>query len=322
MAPGYETYDKSEVPFVMKLKKSLYDLRQSPKNWFGTMDDHLSNIGFRSLKSDPCVYVSEDKSGTAILTFYADDILLLGNNKQLLGKLKKQLMDRFEMTDLGDVSKVLGMNVTQNRENGTITIHQKEYTEDILERYGMANCNVAFMPGVGPEISLDQPADRLLNEQGKQRYQSIAGALMYLAQVSRFDILNAVNQLARSMSKPSKAYMGVAKHVLRYLAGSVIFPIPYKRGPLRFISIPTASTLRLLPTWKSPTFSLEVPPLFIESSLSSSLVPLGLAALALSFGDSGAPITYFNPLSSCFFVAPRAYVYPPRYHVLSAYYAR
>ena len=113
-----------------------------------------------------------------------DDIILLGINKQLLGKLKKQLMDRFEMTDLGDVSKVLGMNVTQNRVNGTITISQKDYTEDILERYGMTNCNVAFTPGVGSEISLDQLVDRLLDEQGKQRYQSIAGALMYLAQVS------------------------------------------------------------------------------------------------------------------------------------------
>ena len=166
MAPGYEIYDMSGVPFVMKLEKSLYGLRQSLKNWFGTMDDHLSNIGFRSLKSDLCVYVFEDKTSTAILTLYVDDILLLGNNKQLLGKLKKQLMDRFEMTDLGDVLKVLGMNVTRDRENGTITIDQKDYTEDILERYGMTNCNVAFTPGVGLEISLDQPADRLLDGQG------------------------------------------------------------------------------------------------------------------------------------------------------------
>ena len=76
------------------------------------MDGHLSNMGFRSLKSDPCVYVFEDKTGTAMQTLYVDDTLLLGNNKQLLGKLKKQLMDRFETTDLGDVPKVLGMNVT------------------------------------------------------------------------------------------------------------------------------------------------------------------------------------------------------------------
>ena len=114
MAPGYETYDKSGVPFVMKLKKSLYGFPQSPKSWFGTMDDHLSNISFRSLKSYPCVYVFEDKTRTAILTLCVDDILLFGNNKQFLGKLKKQLMDRFESTDLGDVSKVLGMNVTRD----------------------------------------------------------------------------------------------------------------------------------------------------------------------------------------------------------------
>ena len=95
MAPVYETYDNSGVPFVMKLKTSFYGLRQSPKNCFGTMGDHLSNTGFRLLKSDPRVYVFEDKTGTAILTLYVDEFFLLGNNRQLLGKLKKQLMDRF-----------------------------------------------------------------------------------------------------------------------------------------------------------------------------------------------------------------------------------
>ena len=129
------------------------------------MDDHLSNIGFRSLMSDSCVYVFEDKTGTAALTLHVNDILLLGNNKQLLGKLKNQLMDRFEMMDLGDMSKVLCMSVTQDRENRTIAIEQKYYTEDILERYGMTNCNVAFTSGVEPEISLDRPADRLLGKQ-------------------------------------------------------------------------------------------------------------------------------------------------------------
>ena len=43
-------------------------------------------------------------------------------------------MDRFEMTDMGDVSRVLGMNVTRDREDGAITINQKDYTEDIVQR--------------------------------------------------------------------------------------------------------------------------------------------------------------------------------------------
>ena len=220
--PGYERSNESGVPLVMKLKKSL-------KNWFSTMDHHLGKIGFRSLKSEPCVCIYEDENGSAIPTLYVDDVLLLGTNKQLLDKLKKQLMDRFEMTDMGDVSRVLGMNVTRDREEGIITINQKDYTEDIIQRYGMRGFNPAYTPGVGPELPLDQPEENLLNKEGKLRYQSITGAATYLAQGCRYDILYIVNQLARAMYKPSKAHMGATKHLVRYLAGSTDFSITYKQ---------------------------------------------------------------------------------------------
>ena len=47
MAPSYETNDKARVPLVTKLKKSLYGLRQSQKNWFGTMDVELATRSSR-----------------------------------------------------------------------------------------------------------------------------------------------------------------------------------------------------------------------------------------------------------------------------------
>ena len=169
MAPSYERSNESGVPLIMKLKKSLYGLRQNPKNCFSTMDHHLGKIRFRSLKSDPCVYVYEDENGSAILTLYANDVLLLGTNKQLLDKLRKQLMNRFKMTDMDDVSRVLGMNFTRDDEEGTITINQKDYTEDIVQRYGMREWNSAYNPEVGPELFLDQPEENILNEEGKRR---------------------------------------------------------------------------------------------------------------------------------------------------------
>ena len=144
------------------------------------MDHRLGKIRFRSLKSGQCVYVYEDENGSAILTLYVDDVLLLGANKKLLDKLEKQLMDRFEMTGMGDVLRVFDMNVSRDREEWTITINQKEYTEDIVQRYGMRGCNSAYTPGVGPELSLDQPEENLLNEEAKRRYQSITGAAITL----------------------------------------------------------------------------------------------------------------------------------------------
>ena len=39
-------------------------------------------------------------------------------------------MNRFEMSDMGYVSRVLGMNVTQKE---AVTISQKDYKEDVVQ---------------------------------------------------------------------------------------------------------------------------------------------------------------------------------------------
>ena len=117
----------------------------------------------------------------------------------------------------------------------------KDYTEDILQRHGMQGCNPAYIPGVGPELSLDQPDQNLLNEEGKRRYQSITSAAMCLAQVCRDDTLYTANQLARTMSKPPEAHMGAAKHLLRYLAGSTDFSITYKPRGFQLTTVSDAN---------------------------------------------------------------------------------
>ena len=60
MAPGYEQFDENGVPLVMRFLKSLCGLRQSPTNWWNTIDKHLVEIGFKSPKSDPCVYTCSE----------------------------------------------------------------------------------------------------------------------------------------------------------------------------------------------------------------------------------------------------------------------
>ena len=103
----------------------------------------------------------------------------------------------------------------------------------MIERFGMKGCNPAFTPGVAPELSLNQPEEKLLDEETKKRYKTITGAVMYLGQVSRYDILFSVNQLARAMSKPLYSQMAAAKHLLRYLADCVHVSITYKQEGVR-----------------------------------------------------------------------------------------
>ena len=79
-------------------------------------------------------------------------------------------MNRFLMADMGNVSLVLGMGVTRDREKGTVTITQEKYAKSLLERYGMASCNSMYTPGAGKELSLNQPEDRLLAREEKTAF--------------------------------------------------------------------------------------------------------------------------------------------------------
>ena len=107
-----------------------------------------------------------------ILTLYVDDVLLLGKYLLVLRPIKQKLMSRFSMTDMGTVSLVLEMGVTRGHEKGTVTITQEKYTKSLLERYGMASINSTYTPGVGKELSLDQPEERFLSKEGEQRFHA------------------------------------------------------------------------------------------------------------------------------------------------------
>ena len=122
MAPGYEEFNNDGVPMVMRLFKSIYGLRQSPRCWYGTVDEYMVVIGPKSLKADLCVYIYSEGGAIFVLTLYVDGILLLGKDRKVLERIKWKLIGRYLMTDMGDVSLVLGMEVTRDRTKGTVSI--------------------------------------------------------------------------------------------------------------------------------------------------------------------------------------------------------
>ena len=77
---GYEIKGKNNETLVWKLKKSLYGLKQSGRNWNETLNLHLSEseLGFKKSINDPCIYYKKstfDNSLTYLLTF-VDDLLI------------------------------------------------------------------------------------------------------------------------------------------------------------------------------------------------------------------------------------------------------
>ena len=241
-APGHDPKDsKTGEVMVYKLQRSLYGLAQSPVLWYDTIDGVLVGIGFRPTQSEPCVYTHGSGVTLVILTLYVDDILIAGKDPTLAEQKKKELKERFEMTDMEKISRILGMEVTRDYDEGTLAITRTTSVDNILERFGMQDVNAAHTPGYGPELSAEQPEDKLLGAEATKLYQSITGSLLYLAQCTRCDLCYTVSQLTRACSKPAEIHMTAAEHALRYLRGTTDLPIVYKGGQFRTVLYTDAS---------------------------------------------------------------------------------
>ena len=106
---------------------------------------------------DTCVYIYNHNNTVVILNLYVDDLLIIGGNIQVIETIKEKLMGKFKMTDMGDVSLVLGMQVTRDRRRDSLTITQENYTKSTLDRLGMGSCNPLSSTGFGSKLSVDQP---------------------------------------------------------------------------------------------------------------------------------------------------------------------
>ena len=107
---GFKTADKENM--VCKLKKSLYELKQSLRQWYKRFDNFIREKRYTRSHYDPCVYYNKLSGGEYIyLLLYVNDILIAFKIRSVIDKLKNNLSFEFEMKDLGEAKKVLGMEI-------------------------------------------------------------------------------------------------------------------------------------------------------------------------------------------------------------------
>jgi hypothetical protein len=104
---GFVVKGKKEL--VCKLKKSLYGLKQSPRMWYKKFDTYMLGLGFTRSKEDHCVYFKLIGDHLIYSVLYVDDMLLIGNNKEIIEDVKTQFFSKFDMKDLDATNFILGM---------------------------------------------------------------------------------------------------------------------------------------------------------------------------------------------------------------------
>jgi hypothetical protein len=163
---------------------------------------------------------------------YVDDLNIIGNEPDI-NKARHHLKTEFEMKDLGQTKFCLGLQL-EHFHSG-IFIYQTTYVQKVLEKFNLDKSYLTKTPMVVRSLDVEKDPFRPREEEEEilgphVSYLSAVGALMYLANSTRPDIVFAVNLRARHSAEPTKRYWVGVKTVLRYLNDTRNLGLFYNRN--------------------------------------------------------------------------------------------
>nr|GEY61923.1 putative ribonuclease H-like domain-containing protein [Tanacetum cinerariifolium] len=114
---------------VYKVVKALYGLHQAPRAWYETLENYLLQNGFQRGKIDQTLFIKKQKGDILLVQIYVDDIIFGATNKDLCKAFVKVMKDKFQMSSMGELTFLLGLQVKQKKDG--IFISQDKYIAKI-----------------------------------------------------------------------------------------------------------------------------------------------------------------------------------------------
>lgn len=126
---------------VWLLKKSLYGLKQSPRQWNIKFTQALVQMGLTQSKEDNCVFYSYDPQ--IIICIYVDDGIIFCESENQAEDILNKLRKEFDIHTVEPTS-YLGFQIQYD--SGKIKIHQSNYICKLLNKFNMMACKPASSP--------------------------------------------------------------------------------------------------------------------------------------------------------------------------------
>lgn len=169
------------------------------------------------------LYIIKEDFDLTIIFFFVDDSLLTESNLDLIKLLETEMMEVFEMTNLGEMFYFFGMKI-QQKGHEIFLCHQK-YAKENLIKFKMKECK-------STATTLMSQMEKFCKEDGAGKvdealYKRLIGCLMYL-NATRPDILYVCEFIFKIYAFASEVHFQVAKHVIRYVKDTANFGIMFK----------------------------------------------------------------------------------------------
>lgn len=211
--PGFKKNDK-----VLRLKKSLYGLKQAAKVWNEKLHETLINAGCIQNQADKCLYTAQSQEAVCYILTHVDDIIIADNNNNFADMIIEKLKRKFIIKELGNVNHYLGIDIKKDAE-GNFEISQPNYIDKIVEEAKLQDARNSRTPiNTGYyKIDKDGTEDQKKPLHTNEEFRKLIGMLLYLSTNTRPDISIGVSILSQRVSKPTVNDLSEVKRMIRYL---------------------------------------------------------------------------------------------------------
>jgi len=211
---GYEVGNPEENKCL--LQKTLYGLKQSPREWNEVLSNYLISNNFIQSKADPCIFIQRKNQEIIFVGIYVDDIITIGKGK-FVEEFRSKIQKYFGITEGGNLEWYLGISFSQQNDY-SIILDQTQYVKQKLEEFQ------EFIGKGGVSTPLPINYQKLLQiaeneeiDKSNFPYRNIVGSLMYAMLGTRPDLATAVSVASKYLDKPKPTHVKLVQHILKYL---------------------------------------------------------------------------------------------------------
>ena len=162
--------------------------------------------------ADPCLYFKWSENSMVIMASWTDGNLIIGSKKAVT-ETKKQLMERFECDDCGEIKEYVGYK--EERHGNKLKFMQQVLLQSFLDKFQLPTRHYKT-PTIANSVLIPGEKDQVLEAANTTKYQSGVGKLMHMMQYSRPELYNPVCNLASHIQCPTQVHYKAMLRVMKY----------------------------------------------------------------------------------------------------------
>ncbi|CAM9996666.1 unnamed protein product [Heterosigma akashiwo] len=181
------------------------------------LHNHLLSLGFQRSGHEFCLYTHRDGGNELMIVVYVDDLVVSGSSSALVSDFKQSLASKYNLTDQGELTQILGIKVVQDKRDKCFYLSQTSFIKDALTKFFGLDYLPACATPMDHTVDLTPTPGFKAELSDANMYRSMVGTLAWLLRSTSFSALRMTRSPSISGGRRAFRYLkGTQSELLRF----------------------------------------------------------------------------------------------------------